>query len=576
MIETKRKEHGFIEGSVILLVATALVKVLGAIFKIPLNNILGELGAGYYTTAYDLYLPLYSLATAGIPIAISRTVAAFVAQKRYKDVAITLKVALKSFSVLGFLGFAVLIGLAYPFVYLTGNGDMYALLPVVFVAPCILFCCIAAVYRGYYEGLKNMTLPAISNVIEAGLKLVFGLSLSYLVIVIRGDKTMKTLSVAAAAAMLGIVLSSAVSCIYLAVKYKKSSSVFSENELKLSKTPFSQKEIFKILYSIAVPVIICSLLTNITSLIDVIMVKNRLTSALRTDKEYLSNVYAFVINKNMEADKNFTIWNLPTALYGCHRSYAYSIYNLVPVITGALGVSLVPVLSDAWVQGNRPNIKENIENMLKTTALIAMPAGLGILALSKPILNLLYSSNPAAVEVASKNLAILGICAVFSGLCIPILNMLQAIGKPKIPLYNMLIGAVIKIVLNYVLVSNPKINIIGVPIATTACFAYIAVANFMCLLKCSKVRINMLNVLIKPLIASALCAVSANITYDFGIKIINSGKIVTVISILIAVNIYALAVILLKIVQKNDILSIIIVKKLVKTLEKFRIFNYNK
>lgn len=571
MSNSKRKEQGFIEGSIVLFIATALVKVIGAIYKIPLNNILGELGAGYYTTAYDLYLPMYSLAMAGLPVAISRIVAECMASGRYRDVEQTLRVTKRAFLITGSVGFLLMCVVSYPFVYFTCENDMNALIPVLCIAPCLLFCCIMSTYRGYYEGLRNMTPTAISEVIEASGKLLFGLVLSYAVIKIRGDLTMTTLSLAAGAALLGIVLGSAFGALFLVIKYKKTPRPFTDEEYALAPEPKSSKATLKILLSVAIPIVLGSLVTNVTSLIDVVMVRMQLASAIDKDPALMAAMYAELIAKNVESDPNFTLANLPTALYGCHRSYAYSIYNLVPVLTAVLGVSAIPILATAWTKKDTVSVKVNMETMIKTTALIAMPAGLGIFALSEPILNLLYSSNPIAVAVAAKNLRILGISAIFAGLTAPMTNMLQAIGKQKIPLYNIAVGALIKIIVNFVLVGMPEVNIVGVPIGTTLCYLYIAVANLVCLVKYSGVKLNVMSTLVKPLFASALCGGSAAGVYLLGGNFIGSNKVLTVISIAVAAVVYILSVILFKILDKNDIFSMPKGEKLANILEKFGI-----
>lgn len=571
MSNTKRKEQGFIEGSIVLFIATALVKVIGAIYKIPLNNILGELGAGYYTTAYDLYLPMYSLAMAGLPVAISRIVAECMASERYRDVERTLKVTKRAFLITGSVGFLLMCAISYPFVYFTSENDMNALIPVLCIAPCLIFCCIMSTYRGYYEGLRNMTPTAVSEVIEASGKLVFGLILSYAVIKIRGDLTMTTLSLAAGAALLGIVLGSALGALFLVIKYRKTEQPFTAEEYELSPEPKTNRETLKIILAVAIPIVLGSLVTNVTSLIDVVMVRMQLASAIDKDPVLMGEIYKELIAKNIELDPNFTLANLPTALYGCHRSYAYSIYNLVPVLTAVLGVSAIPILATAWTKNDKQSVKINMETMIKTTALIAMPAGIGIVALSEPILNLLYSSNPVAVAVAAKNLRILGISAIFAGLTAPMTNMLQAIGKQKIPLYNIAVGAAIKIVVNYILVGTPEINIVGVPIGTALCYMYIAIANLVCLIKYSGVKLNAVNTLIKPLAASTICGVFAYLTYTLGGKILSNDKILTIFSIAVAGVFYVLSVILLRILDKNDILSMPKGEKLVKILAKFSI-----
>ena len=157
MEQKKRKHQSFEYGAAILVVATMLVKVIGAVFKIPLSSLIGTLGFGYFSSAYDLFLPIYSLAMAGLPIAISRMVAENVAQKKFNDVRQTLRISRIAFLVTGAAGFVIMAVATFVFFKITGDGR--TLPSILVIAPSILFCCVMSVYRGYYEGMRNMTPP---------------------------------------------------------------------------------------------------------------------------------------------------------------------------------------------------------------------------------------------------------------------------------------------------------------------------------------------------------------------------------------------------------------------------------
>ena len=217
MSAKQRTYQNLLQGSMILAVATALVKVLGAIYRIPLNNMLGELGAGYYSTAYDLYLPIYSLAMAGLPVAISRMVAESVATKRFADTRRLLKLAQRAFLTTGITGTVLMVLVTYFYLYndwfrTTFNitADQNCVYAIVLIAFSILFCCIMSTYRGYYEGLRNMIPTAVSQVIEAAGKLVLGLVLvwvtKYVCISVYGMTETQSLPYAAGAAVLGVTL----------------------------------------------------------------------------------------------------------------------------------------------------------------------------------------------------------------------------------------------------------------------------------------------------------------------------------------------------------------------------------
>lgn len=577
----KSKEQSFLHGSVILVVATMLVKVIGAIYRIPLGELLDTTGMGYYSTAYDLYVPMYSIAMAGLPIAISRIVSEHVAAGRYRHVKKTLNVAKAAFIVTGGTGFLLMVGLAF---LLTGNtitlfGHSFSFevfnngtLPgILCIAPCLLFCCIMSAYRGYYEGLRNMTPTAISQVLEALGKLIFGYGFSFAILKITDNY-----SYAAAGALLGISVGTAVSALYLEIKYRLTGKyTFTAEQIDVSPEPYSGGKTLKVLVAVAIPIVLGSLVNNVSSLIDVAMVQSQLANAIDKSPEYFANAYkdfiAYEEGKVVENGLTFDwVKDLPNSLYGAHRGFAFSIYNLVPSLTSVLGVSAIPILATAWTKRDKHEIKSNVNTMLRTTALVAIPAGCGIIALSRQILDLLYS-NPYAIDIATPNLRVLGLCAIFAGLNGPLTNMLQAIGRQGVPLRNIAVGAVLKIIINFVLVGTPEINIFGVPIGTTVCYAYICIANFICFVKYSGVMPNLLLSIGKPLICGAACGGSA-FGVNFALLKLGLGNALSTLgAVVVAVVVYVLMLFLIKAITRDDIISMPKGKKIIKVLEKLKL-----
>lgn len=569
-ISKKSQQQSFLQGSFILVIATMLVKVIGAVYRIPLGELLDTTGMGYYSTAYDIYVPMYSIAMAGLPIAISRIVSEHVAAGRYRHVKKTLNIAKAAFFVTGGTGFLLMVTLAF---LLTGNGvfNKGTLPSVLCIAPCLIFCCIMSAYRGYYEGLRNMTPTAISQVLEALGKLIFGYGFAFVILKTTGDY-----SYAAAGALLGISIGTAASALYLEIKYRVTGKcVFGEEEIKNSPEVDSNKQILKTLIMVAIPIVLGSLVNNVSSLIDVAMVQSQLSAAIEKSPEQFATAYQGLIayeEKTALAAGRVFNWkvDLPNSLYGAHRGFAFSIYNLVPSLTSVLGVSAIPILATAWTKRDAAEIKQNVNTMLRTTAIVAIPAGCGIIAMSGEILDILYS-NPYAVQIATPNLRVLGICAIFAGLNGPLTNMLQAIGKQSVPLKNIAVGAVLKIVINFLLVGTPSINIFGVPIGTTVCYAYICVANFICFAKYSGVVPNLLLSVGKPLICGATCGLTAFfVNYGLG-KIGLGSSISTLISIAFAGFVYVIMLFLTAAITKNDIISLPKGKKIVKVLENLKL-----
>lgn len=564
MQENKRKQQSFQYGAIILLCSTLLVKIIGAVFKMPLSELIGTLGFGYFDSAYQLFTPIYTLAMAGLPIAISRIVAENMQQAKYKDVRKSFKVTKKIFIVTGLSGFVIMLLLIYPFVQLTDatGKTIYSLFAI---APSLLICCIMSAYRGYYEGLRNMYPTAASDVIEALGKLILGLGFAYVILKITGE-----VAYAAAGAMLGIVIGGIASATFLTLRYKFKGDGITNEEYVNSPEPQDSKTITKTIIMIAIPVVLASLANTMSSLVDVSMVKWQLTNMMGEFADDIRNMYSASIqdynNGLKEGISELSNKELPTFLYGV-RGQAFTLYNLVPTITSVLGVSALPVLTSCFSKGtgDKAVIKHSIESTIKFTALISIPAGIGFAFLGPQIMSLLYSSV-AAVEIGGDMLRIYGITAVFAGLSIPMISMLQAIGKEKISLRNVAIGAALKIIVNFIFVGIPSINIKGAAIGTMVSYLFIFVANLLSLIKYTGVKPNIWKTILKPLIAALACGCST-VLLDLGAM----GKIGTVLEIAVAAVVYVAVLIVLNTFEPDDVISLPKGEKILKTFKKLKI-----
>lgn len=565
MQENKRKQQSFQYGAIILLCSTMLVKIIGAIFKIPLSRLIGDLGFGYFDSAYQLFTPIYTLAMAGLPIAISRVVAERMQQEKYRDVRKTLKVTKKIFLVTGLSGFLIMLLLIYPFVHFTDatGKTVYSLFAI---APSLLFCCIMSAYRGYYEGLRNMYPTAASDVIESLGKLILGYGFAYIIMKISGD-----VALAAAGAMLGIMVGGAASAAFLTLRYKLKGDGITEQELADAPEPQSSKTIAKTIIMIAIPVVLASLANSVSSLVDVSMVKWQLTNMMGEFADDIRNMYsASIADYNLIQLKNempeLTNDEIPTFLYGI-RGKAFTLYNLVPTITSVLGVSALPVLTSYFAKGTgeKTLVKRSIESTMKFTALIAMPAGFGFVFLGSEIMSLMYNTV-ASVEIGGIMLRIYGLAAIFAGLAIPMISMLQAIGKEKISLRNVAIGAALKVIVNFIFVGMPTINIKGAAIGTFVSYLFIFIANLLSLIKYAGVKPNLYKTILKPFIAALACGISTVI-----LDLSAMGKIGTILEIGVAAVVYLVVLIILNTFEPDDVLSLPKGETILRVFKKFKI-----
>ena len=591
MSEKAAKKQNVLGGAMVLVVATALVKIIGAVYKIPLTGIIGSLGRGYFASAYNIYTPIYAISMAGLPVAVSTIVSKNAALGKYRDVKQVLKITFPLFLALGLVGTGALFLAAKP--YVDSVGSPLAIFSVFAIAPSILFCCIMSTYRGYYEGLNNMYPTAISQVIESVGKLVFGLVLSYAVIgyaeaeiartgmvfgqtiATEGDKAI-VYALAAAAAILGVTLGTVFGAIYTVLRHKLKKDGISKEMLVNSPLASSKKITIKEIVAIAVPTAISSLVLNVTNFIDTWMIQNRLESVVNEHFGTIYNIYGDSINA-----ANVARENIHTFLYGAYDT-TLDFRNLIPTIMMTLGVSAIPIISGAMAKKDHKLVNETVNTVFRTTMLFALPAGAGFFALSEPILTLLYNGteNQAGIAVAAPVLALYGLMMAILTLSSPITNILQAIGRADVPAKALALGCVFKIGFNYILIGVPEMNIKGAVFGTAFFYLVCIIYNYIVLKKETGIKIELMTVLVKPLIASVLCGGAAYGSYRLLSSVmtfgdmsgrLNGNSLACIISIGVAVVVYAIAVLLLKTLVKNDILLLPKGEKIAEILEKYKL-----
>ena len=589
MQSEKRKSQTLLNGALILSLSSIIVKIIGVIYKIPLSNMIGAVGRGYFDSAYSLYVPIYTISMAGLPVAISKMVSQQAALGRYRDVRLIYKVAKRLFLIMGILGTLAMLILAYPYAMSAKNMNV---LPAVFViTPSILFCCIMSGYRGYYNGLRNMTPTAVSQVFEAGGKLIFGLICARLVINYGYSRFNAGLTVfgktvadetealsaiypyAAAAAAAGVTLGTVVGMIYLFILHRIKGDKITRPELAASPAPEKANVIAKRLIKFAIPVVASSLVFSITNLIDSITMQNRLEHMVLNNLDYIRNVYATQLQGILDADvKNF--------LYG---SYCLSLdfKNLIPSITMPLGISAIPALSAAWAIRSKSQVKTSIESVLRVTMIVAVPCGIGMGVLAQPILAAFYGggNSAAGISIAAPVMAIYSMFVPLMSLSQPMTNMLQALDRAKIPLISLTLGALAKLICNYVLVAIPELNVNGAVIGTILCYVLIVVINLVALIRTARIRINLMSVFIKPTFCGILCGVGAYTSFGILNRFLPAFSLKTVLCLGVAICfggiIYLISMLLIKGIAKDDIIMLPKGEKIAKILAKYGFIEYN-
>ena len=551
--ENKRRSMQY--GTAVLLISAVIVKLIGALFKIPLSSAhcLGDEGFGFFSSAYDLFSPLYSLAMAGLPVATARTVSEHIAAGRYRDARLSYRLSRKFFLIAGIIGTAVFAALVIPFVRLTDATGKTA--PALFaVAPAVLFSCILSAERGYYEGLNNMLPTAVSELTEALCKLILGLGAAFITVRLTGSTVW-----GAAAAMAGITVGTLFAFLYTRIYAKLKGDGITAEMLENSPEPQSGADTFKKMILLTLPIALTSLTVNIPPMIDALTVKSGLEGLINGGTD-LRGIYRSVFENGDMPDLSA----FPVLLYGI-RGKAYTVFNLVPAFTSVIGVGAVPAIAAAAARGNTAELKKNINTVLKTAALISPPAACGLIAIGGRITDFLYDTEASAV-IGGEMLTVYGLAALFAGFLVPLGGILQAVGRQNAVLLNTAAGTAVKLIVNIIAVSVPKINVMGSALGTVLCFFVIFLLDIAVLIKAVGFAPDSVNVFLKPLVSAALCGLAARLTVMLG-----NSRGVTLLAVFAAALVYAALIVALKTVSESDFPDSDKGKKLAEFCRKHRI-----
>lgn len=518
---SKKKEASFVKGAIILAASSIIVKVIGAVFRIPLTNLVGEYTMGLYSMAYRYYSILLTIATAGIPIAISKMISESRALDRPRETNKIFKTAMGLCLTIGLVGMLTLIIFAKPLALAT--NDINAAPSIIALAPAVLFMACTAAFRGYFQGHENMVPTGISQIIEALSRLFIGLLLAW-VLLSRGFSGKYISAGIITGITVGTVLT-VLLMVFFAVRKRRDEGKLSDNGGEVRKS----SQILSALLKIAVPVTLGSLVMNITSTIDMFLITNRL-ALLGYDSE------------------------MTTSLFGIYENYALPLFNLVPSIIISLNVSVTPTISAAYAVGDREKLHKTLVSALRIVIIFTLPASVGISVLSKPILSILFKSA-ADVAIAAPVLSILGIASFF--LCASSLTStsMQALGRATVPLITMLCGAVLKIVANYILIAIPGVELAGAAVGTVLCYVLITVLNMFFLARTVGFKPKFAETYMRPIISCALMGVVVYLVYSFALPFV--GNLISVAaSITTGVIVYFAAMVLLRGITKDDVLGL--------------------
>ncbi len=558
----KDKKQSFMNNVAIILFAQLAVKVLGLVYRMVITNIDGfaDLGNGYYTAGFNVYTLLLALSSVGIPNAISKMTAERIALGDAKGAHRIFKTALILFSFIGLFSALILFfgaeWIATSIIALP--GAKYVLMAL---SPSIFFVCVSSVIRGYFNGQKNMKATSTSQILEQVFKCVFTVGIclamsSLLVVSNTDDGANYKAQMLAAGGNFATSAATVFSFLYLFFFYKKrKNDIYAQcGDNSLNTVSDSFLRVCKTILLVSIPISLGSVISAINRIVDTATITRGIYAGF-ADYIPFSGIFNPTIKQlELEAarlsgmlSKSDTLLNLPIAL------------NI------AFATVLVPSLSGALAVGNKKEASDKVSFSFLISMLIILPCAVGYIALAKPIFMLLYPVAPDGFEL----LMLSSIALIFIALNQTISGSLQGAGKIYAPATGLLIGCIVKFILNVVLIRIPSINIYGAPIGSIACQVISFSYGFTVLRKTVPVSLTLKKYILKPLLATVIMGVVAFISYKLIYLLIMSNAVALFFSIAISVAVYLVMVLALKILTQDEIEQLPFGLKLSKLTNRF-------
>ena len=380
---------------------------------------------------------------------------------------------------------------------------------------------------------------ALSQIVEQLLRVSSGLFLT-IYLLDRG------IPIAAGGASFAGSIGAFFGCVVIIVMFlKKRRMIKEEIRLNLSDKEYPLNDILYDLLIIAIPITIGSAIVPIMDTIDAGIVLKRL-QAINYSKEMAND------------------------MYGQLKGYAQTLINLPQVFSMAIGISLVPAISASYARNNKSVVQRTIGSGIRITLLIGLPCAFGLFVLAEPIIALLFFNNTARViKSTGEILRILSFGVIFLTLTQTLTSILQGLGKPIIPVINLIVGATLKVVLTFTLTSIPSINIKGAAISTVVAFATAAILDLIILIKRFKIKLKYKDVFLKPFICASSMGIITGFSYYFLSAILDS-RLTTIISILIGAFTYIVLLVITKTIAEDDLSFIPKSEKIFKKVRKFK------
>lgn len=559
-----QKKQNFLHGATLLAAATVIVKVIGAVYKIPLQAILGKIGYSYFSSAYDIYTLLLLISTAGLPVAMSRMISQATSLNDHAQSRRVYNTSRTIFLIIGAASTALMMIFCQALANSQKQPD--AALAIFCLAPSAFFMSVISTYRGFFQGQGNMLPTSKSQVLEAVFKLGAGLLGAVLILRLGGS-----ISAAAAGAIMGVTVSCALSVAYLFWVFHKTA----QPEILEQKQPVFCGMTAKKLLAIAVPITIGAAGLQLLIVAETSLYMNRLVELLDSgalNGELVDALRAEVLAEAQKAGEVLTTAELHSRIAASMKgiyNFSQTIYNLPNSLITPITISIIPAITACLTLGDDKGVKATSESASRITGLLSLPCAVGLMVLSKPIMGLLGGYTGVQLDFAAKLLSLLGISVFMRAVVLFTNSLMQANGHANLPVINMLVTGAVRMALVYVLTGNPNIGLLAVPALTALGNLATAALNLICMAKVVPQKSAIVRNLLRSLLPALLMGAFAYGSWQLILGVLGQdcSRVIQVGGpMLVAVIVYVISAAWLKSITREDCLLLPKGEKIAKLL----------
>ena len=519
-------ERLVLKGAFLLAVSSGIVKVLSAVYKIPLYRMVGDSVMGYYSTAFNIYTVLLTLATAGLPVAMSRMVATANALERRNEPKRIFLIAICTYGLFSLIVSTLMFIFSGEIASLMNNPG--ASLAVKAIAPAIFIVTCGAAIKGYYQGNQNMMPTSVANIIEALMKLATGFILAAVFGALYPGQSQiiagGTIICAAAGGFSALLFLIILTLTKLAKRRK--SGIYADQRCVPS-TPY--KKLTKSFFAISLPIMVGSLSTTLAGAVDNYLIIGRFKDI------------------GMAEEAANSIW-------GAYSTMAGTIYTLPTFIILAVAASIIPAVSTHFTLRDKDQIKKDIDLAGRISGVVVFPIACGVAVLPEPILRFLYGDSPYIADVAG-SLIFLCIAMVFLAFTNCFTGILQAINKQHIPVINIIISLVIKTGVAYILLGIPGMGLKGAAVSTLVSMLVFVILNSAALIRHTGMFPSPVAAILKPFGSAAVAAVFG-LGAHYLAEYVGKGahpSVSMLVAVAVAALIYVVMLLITRTITKSDI-----------------------